>query len=98
MGDHHAFGTRSGAAGVIDSEQIGLMNFRTREFSRARVDQRFVVEPAFGFSGQSDEVLNFRDLFANTIDRSEVLAVCANHPRTAMIDQVNEVVSGEPIV
>jgi hypothetical protein len=25
--DHHAFRTRSGAAGVIDCEQISLMNF-----------------------------------------------------------------------
>jgi hypothetical protein len=98
MGDHHTLRTRSRAARVIDREQIDLVNFGTNKFSRARVDHCFIVEPALGFSCKSDEVFNLGKLFANTVDRSKVIAVRADHARTTMIDQINEVVGREPIV
>ena len=98
MRNHYALRTRGGAAGVIDCEQVGLVNFRTREFSRACVDHSLIVEPTICFSCESDEVFNFGKLFANTIDRCKIITVRANHARTAMIDQVNEVVGREAIV
>ena len=50
VSDHHALRTRSRAAGVIDREQIGLANFRTDKFRRARVEQCFIVQPVLSFS------------------------------------------------
>jgi hypothetical protein len=104
VGDHHALRTRGGAAGVIDCEQISLANVRTNKFSRARVDHCFVVEPGriqlrtADVKAQSHEVFNLGKLFANTIDRSKIIAVCADYPRTTMIHQVNEVVRCQAII
>ena len=98
MRDHHALRMCGGAAGVIDCEQIGLANFRARKFSRARLDHCFIVEPVLALSVQSDEVFNARKAGPNAVDRGKIIAVCANHARTAMIDQVNEVVGGQAIV
>src|SRR5262249_50924720 len=104
MGDHDALRTRGGAAGVIDCEQITLVNFRALKFSRARVDQCFIVEPArirlrtADATTQGDEVFNAGKAGSNAVDRSKIIAVCADHARTTMIDQVNEVIGYQSIV
>src|SRR5262249_24855363 len=97
MCDHHAFRTRSSAAGVIDRKQIGLLNLRSCKFSRTGGDHCFIVEPALSFSRETDEVFNLRKLFANTIDRSYIIAVRTDHPRTTLIDDETEIIPREPI-
>ena len=110
--DHHALRTRGRAAGIIDCEQISLVNFRAGKFSRARVDHCFIVQPSrirlrtpkvfasrqLDATSQGDEMFNRGKLFANIVDRAKIIAVCANHARTTVIDQINEVVSRQPIV
>ncbi len=112
MGDHHALRTRGGTAGVIDGKQICLVNFRTNKFSRARVDHCFIVEPAgirlrtpkvfasrqLDATTQRDEVFNLGKLFANIMDRAKIIAVCTDHTRTTVVDQVNEVVCRQAII
>jgi len=98
MRDHYAFRTRGGAAGVIDCEQISLVDFRTDKFRRAPMDHRFVIEPALAFSAKGDEVLNAWKAGPNAVDCAKIIAVCADHARPTMVDQVNEVVGCEAIV
>ena len=93
-----------GAAGVIDCEQIGLVNFRTRKFSRARLDHCFVVEPGrirlrtADATTQGDEVFNARKAGSNAVDGGKILVVHTDHARTTMVDEINEVVRGQAII
>ena len=47
---------------------------------------------------QGDEVFNAWKAGPNAVDHSEIVAVYADHSRTTMIDQVNEVVGRQAIV
>ena len=98
MCDHHALGTRGGAAGVIDCKQIGLVNFRAGKFRRGCVEPCLVVEPALAFSRESDKEINLGKPVANAIDRFEIIAICADHARTTVINQINKIVGCQTII
>ena len=98
MGDHHAFGPRGRAAGVIERKQIALPNFRPREVRRRGRERCFVIQPPGFAAFQRDEVLDVRHLPPDAIHRLEIIRVRAHHARAAVVDDVGEVVGGQAVV
>ena len=85
MRDHHALRPRGGAAGVIDREQIGFVNFRARKFAGLAVDQCFIIEPAVSpapFSATKCSTLGNCD--ANAVDRARDNRECAQTMRAPL--------------
>ena len=97
--DHHALRARGRAAGVIDRQQIGLANVWADKVSRARAEQRFIIQPVLSLLPVSaTKCSTLGKLGANAVDGLEIIAVCANDARAAVIDEVNEIVRGQAIV
>src|SRR5271166_7078412 len=71
--DHDAFGACSRAAGVIDGDQIVLIDLNRREGIRFRLYQASVIEPAVLESLQRDESFDSGQLFSDAIDRVEII-------------------------
>ena len=96
--DHHALGPRRGAAGVVDRQQVPLADLRPGERRPRVADQRLVVQPAGTRALERDEVPHAGHLVADRVDRVQVVAVHAEHRGTRVVDHVDEVFRGEPVV
>jgi len=92
--DHDAFGACSRAAGVIDGDQIVLIDLNRRKGRRFRLDQALVIKPAVLGSLQRHKSLDFRQLRSDALDGVEIVAVHAKDAGAAVVDDVGEVLCG----
>ena len=90
--DHHAFRPRRRAAGVVDGEEIALTDVRPREFGARVGDERFVIQPVETPAIECHEVPHAGEILPDPIDGLEVIRRGAHHRRTAVLNQVAEVI------
>src|SRR3981189_385502 len=67
MRDHYTLRMRRRTAGVVDGEQIRLLDRWSGEFPIASGEQRFVVEPSGSTTFERDEVLDADHAIAHSI-------------------------------
>src|SRR5690606_7286967 len=98
VGDHDPFGTGGGAAGVVDGKEIPLGDVRFDKNGGCGRDGRFIIVPARFLPFQRHKLLYPRQLVTYTIHRCQVITVGTHNPRSAMVDDVGEIVSGQAVV
>ena len=98
MGDHHALRARRGAAGVVDGEQVVLVDRRRVEGGLFGRGERLVVEPPIPLPFQRHPVDEIRARLPHAVDRLQVVGMRADHLRAAVPDDVGDLVRGEPEV
>ena len=88
VGDHHALWARGGAAGVVDTHQIVLVDRRSDWCWCRFPNQRLVVPPSGARLFQRHEVLHRIHLVADIVDEVEVRPGSADDRRPAVGDQI----------
>ena len=98
MRDHHALRPRGRAAGVVDRQQVTLLNCRHVRELLARGHRRFIVLPTLPRPLEREEVADLRQVGSDAVDSLEVVSMGADDGGTAVVDDVAEVVRLEPVV
>src|SRR5215475_13950385 len=98
MRNHDAFRSRSGATGVIDSQQIALVDSGTNEFACCFLQQAFVIKPAFLRARERDEVPDSAQLRPDTLDGVEIIGMSAHDLCAGVVDQISKIISRQAIV
>ena len=91
VGDHHPLGLRGRAAGVIDREEVVLLQVMARHVRRVARQEPLVVVEAMTMALKGDEVLDTGHFVAHGVDGSEVILVHAHDTAPGMIDHVHPV-------
>ena len=98
MGDHHTLGAGGGAAGVVEGEEVVLVDFHRHESLGRGGESLVVIQPAVLAAFEGDEVGDVGDLAADAVQGVEVIGVCADHAGTAVVDDIGEVVGVQAVV
>jgi hypothetical protein len=98
VGDHHTLGPGGGPAGVVDREQVPLADLRAAEIGLRRRDGRRVVQPAVPGRLEGHEVPYVGQPAADLVHLVEVVPVYAQHAGPGVVDDVAEVLAGQPVV
>ena len=96
--DHHAFGPGRRAARVIDRQEIVLVDRHASKVRRGGRDERFVIEPTVARVLECDKTFHGRQLRADAVDGIQQVAVHADDPRAAMIEDVLEIGRRQAVV
>lgn len=98
VGEHHALGPRSGAAGVIDREHVALRDFREVELAGLSRQRILVIDPSRFRSFERDEMFDLRQFPAHAIHCLQVIRMSTDDAGTAVLNDVGEVCGVEAVV
>ena len=96
--DHDAFRACGRAAGVVDGDQIVLIDLNRGEGRRFRLYQAFVIKPAILGSLQRHEPLDSKQSGSDALDGVEIVAVHAEDAGAAVVDDIDEVFRGQTVI
>jgi tricorn protease len=97
--DHHALGPRRGTAGVVDREQVPLLDIGPGEGRVRGGDRGLVVDPPLMAAAvQRDEVTDAGQVAADGVDHVQVAGASADHAGAGVVQDEAVVVGGQPVV